>query len=88
MRGESRAKLKKAISAAAAGYDEALNEAALPRRYHKPQKHYFGELEAQVNVVTASVDDGEEGEGASAPPEDGAESESPGSGDEPTTEDG
>ncbi len=87
MKGESRAKLKKAVSAAAAGYDEALNEAALPRRYHEPQKHYFGELEAQVDAVTASVEDGEEGDGTSAGAEDGAESGSSDSGDGSTTED-
>ena len=87
MKGESRARLKEAFSAAAAGYDEALNEAALPRRYHEPQKHYFGELEAQVDAVTASVEDGEEGDGTSAGAEDGAESGSSDSGDGSTTED-
>ena len=87
MKGESRARLKEAFSAAAAGHDEALNEAALPRRYHDPHKHYFGELEAQVDAVTVSVDEGAEGDGTSAGAEDGAESESSDSGDGSTTED-
>ncbi|MBT8484588.1 MAG: hypothetical protein HKO59_09095 [Phycisphaerales bacterium] len=52
IRGESKAKLKQVVEGAAEGFDEALNEDQLPRRYHEAQKHYFGELQRQVEAVT------------------------------------
>jgi len=42
--GESKVELKEAVAEAAEGFDEALSEDQLPRRYHETQKHYFGEL--------------------------------------------
>ncbi|MCH7572837.1 MAG: hypothetical protein IH891_07980, partial [Planctomycetes bacterium] len=42
--GESKAKFKQVAAEATEGFDEALAEDQLPRRYHDTQKHYFGEL--------------------------------------------
>ncbi|MCZ6836434.1 MAG: hypothetical protein O7G85_11725 [Planctomycetota bacterium] len=42
--GESKVQLKQVAAEATEGFDEALSEDQLPRRYHETQKHYFGEL--------------------------------------------
>jgi hypothetical protein len=42
--GESKVQLKQVTAEATEGFDEALSEDQLPRRYHETQKHYFGEL--------------------------------------------
>jgi hypothetical protein len=56
IRGESKAKLRKVIESGATGYDEAITEDPLPRRYHEAQKHYFGELQRQVEAKLAEVE--------------------------------
>ena len=49
--GQSQAKLKQVSAVVAEGYEEGLTEDQLPRRYHEPQKHYFGELKKFVEAV-------------------------------------
>lgn len=51
IKGESKAKLRDIIASENVGYDEAQNEDPLPRRYHEAQKHYFGELQKQVEAM-------------------------------------
>ncbi len=49
--GESKAGLRQVAAAVAQGFDEALGEDPLPRKYHEAHKHYFGELKKRVEVV-------------------------------------
>ena len=75
--GEVKARLKQVAVNSDEGYDEALNEDPLPRRYHEALKHYFGELAKQVEATAASTPEGGE-TGAEAPPaEDGDEKTDP-----------
>ena len=64
--GESKGQLRQVAAAIEEGYDEALGEDQLPRKYHEPHKHYFGELKKRVDVVEKASDD----ESADAPPAD------------------
>jgi hypothetical protein len=52
--GESHAKIKEVAAEATEGFDEALTEDQLPRRYHETQKHYFGELKKLTESKTVS----------------------------------
>ncbi len=56
--GESRAGLRQVAAAVAQGFDEALGEDQLPRKYHEAHMHYFGELKKRVEVVKPA--DGDE----------------------------
>ncbi len=49
--GESKAGLRQVAAAVAQGFDEALGEDQLPRKYHEAHIHYFGELKKRVEVV-------------------------------------
>ncbi|MHC4948818.1 MAG: hypothetical protein ACYTG1_11235 [Planctomycetota bacterium] len=55
VRGESKAALREVAAAVREGYDEALNEEQLPRRYHDPQLHYFGELQKLTEAIEAET---------------------------------
>jgi hypothetical protein len=67
-RGESKAKIAKAVQEERAGFDEALEEDELLRKYHEAQKHYFGELQKLTEATAtqtkdASATDAPAGEG-------------------------
>ncbi|MCH8006860.1 MAG: hypothetical protein IH888_11625 [Planctomycetes bacterium] len=49
--GESKARLRQVAAAVARGFDEALGEDQLPRKYHDAHMHYFGELTKRVEVI-------------------------------------
>lgn len=49
--GESKAAMREVAGAVNRGYDEALGEDQLPRKYHEAHKHYFGELKKLVQEV-------------------------------------
>ena len=68
--GQSQAQLKQVSAVVAEGYEEGLTEDELPRRYHEPQKHYFGELKKFVEAVEQNTE-----ESADAPPPDETESD-------------
>ena len=55
--GQSQAKLKQVSAVVAEGYEEGLTEDQLPRRYHEPQKHYFGELKKFVEAVERTTEE-------------------------------
>ena len=55
--GEAKSKLKEVIAAAAEGYDDAIREREVPRRYHEPFKHYFGTLAPLVESLPTESDD-------------------------------
>jgi hypothetical protein len=57
--GESKGELRQVAAAIEEGYDEALGEDQLHRKYHEAQKHYFGELKERVDVVVRPDDDDE-----------------------------
>ena len=61
VRGESKAKLIDVVGRAAQGVEEAINEEAIPRRYHEAIKHYFGELEARVRALPEAKETSEGG---------------------------
>jgi hypothetical protein len=54
IRGDSKAQLRDFVRSVAEGFDEAQQEDPLPRQYHDMQKHYFGELQKQVEAVKAA----------------------------------
>jgi hypothetical protein len=56
IRGDSKAQLRDFVRSVAEGFDEAQEEDPLPRQYHEAQKHYFGELQKQVEAVKAAED--------------------------------
>ena len=60
--GESKVELKDAVAEAAEGFDEALSEDQLPRRYHETQKHYFGELKKITEAKAVEAENGKDGE--------------------------
>ncbi|MHC5113466.1 MAG: hypothetical protein ACYTGP_03445 [Planctomycetota bacterium] len=75
VRGESKAKLRDVVVKTAEGFDEAIAEDPLPRKYHEAQKTYFGELIKQVEAMPAQ-NGGSETEsegGAEEPANDGDE---------------
>ncbi len=57
--GESKKKVAKAVLAEMEGYDEALADDELPRKYDKAIQHYFGELENQVRQIEAAEEKAE-----------------------------
>ncbi len=63
--GESRAEIKQVTGAVSEGYEEALGEDQLPRKYHEAHLHYFGELKKLVEAVQQKAADAEE---PAAPP--------------------
>ncbi|MCP3905422.1 MAG: hypothetical protein GY715_17490 [Planctomycetes bacterium] len=63
VRGESKAKLRNVVVKTAEGFDEAIAEDPLPRKYHEAQKTYFGELIKQVEAMPATNGDAEGGDG-------------------------
>ncbi len=58
--GQSRAQLRQVAAAVDRGFDEALNDEQLPRKYHEAHMHYFGELKKLVEVVQDSRDESAE----------------------------
>ncbi|MCH8164292.1 MAG: hypothetical protein IH889_01660, partial [Planctomycetes bacterium] len=58
--GQSRAQLRQVAAAVDRGFDEALNDEQLPRKYHEAHMHYFGELKRLVEVVQDSRDESAE----------------------------
>ena len=68
--GQSQAQLKQVSAAVAEGYEEGLTEDELPRRYHEPQKHYFGELKKFVEAIEQNTE-----ESAVSPPPDETDSD-------------
>ncbi len=56
VRGEAKVKMVQARVSEMTGFDEALTEDDLPRRYHEAHKHYFGELEKIVREVVEEDD--------------------------------
>jgi hypothetical protein len=78
IRGEVKSQLKKVTQQQSEGTDEALNEDDLPRRYHEAQKHYFGELEKQVEAApTSDEQESESGGDASGEADDGGKQTDP-----------
>lgn len=67
--GESKAAMRQVAEVVNRGYDEATVEEQLPRKYHEPHMHYFGELKRLVETVEIEDGGGEpdaEGEGSGA----------------------
>ena len=54
--GESRQAVKEVVASIVEGYEEALIEEELPRKYHEAQKHYFGELENLTSAQDAPAE--------------------------------
>ncbi|MFK7961326.1 MAG: hypothetical protein AB8G96_12475 [Phycisphaerales bacterium] len=52
--GEAKARIRDVVRAQSSGFDEAIDESPLPRRYHDAVKHYFGQLEERVQAVETS----------------------------------
>ena len=74
IKGEAKAKLKQVIDTGAEGYDEAQAEDRLPRAYHEAMKHYFGELQKQVEATKIATSD--EGDEEAGDTEDASDDES------------
>jgi endonuclease III len=74
--GESNIKARQIAVELLEAYDEAVDEEALPRKYHDPHKHYFGELQKRTEARSAGGDEtaapaapaGSGGEGNSGAP--------------------
>lgn len=49
--GESNASFEEIITRSAEGFDDAFNEARLPRKYHELIKHYFGDADEVTDAV-------------------------------------
>ncbi len=60
--GESRQAVKEVVASIVEGYEEALIEDELPRKYHEAQKHYFGELEDLTSAQDAPAEKAAESE--------------------------
>ncbi|MDG2424274.1 MAG: hypothetical protein P8M22_09875 [Phycisphaerales bacterium] len=54
--GESTMTLRQAQQAASEGFDEALNDAPLPRQYHDALKNYFSNREAVEKAIEADAE--------------------------------
>ena len=60
--GESRQAVKEVVASIVEGYEEALIEDELPRKYFDVQKHYFGEIENLTEAEDAPAGKADESE--------------------------
>ncbi len=67
--GESRKPVSEVVAEVVEGYDEALIDDQLPRKYHDAHKHYFGELDKRTTPTESSQ--AEPDESADEPESDG-----------------
>ena len=67
--GESKRPVSEVVAEVVEGYDEAVIEGKLPRKYHDAHKHYFGELDARITPTESSQ--AEPDESADEPESDG-----------------
>jgi hypothetical protein len=58
--GESKQAVQEVVASIVEGYEEALVEEELPRKYHEAQKHYFGELPNLTSAEDAPAEKADE----------------------------